>query len=66
MIQLMPNRTDVAQKFPNVVYQAMMEAPRSATSIGVSCGADFRPRTESGRGIEWSRALRLESWITGS
>ena len=28
MIQLMPNRTDVAQKFPNLVYQALMDAPR--------------------------------------
>ena len=32
MIQLMPNRTDVAQKFPNVVYQALMDAPRVGTS----------------------------------
>jgi CubicO group peptidase (beta-lactamase class C family) len=32
MIQLMPNRTDVAQKFPNVVYQALMDAPRAGTS----------------------------------
>jgi hypothetical protein len=31
MIQLMPNRTDVAQKFPNVVYQALMDAPRIVT-----------------------------------
>ena len=31
MIQLMPNRTDVAQKFPNVVYQALMDAPRVGT-----------------------------------
>jgi CubicO group peptidase (beta-lactamase class C family) len=29
MIQLIPNRTDVAQKFPNLVYQALMETPRS-------------------------------------
>jgi CubicO group peptidase (beta-lactamase class C family) len=31
MIQLMPNRTDVAQKFPNVIYQALMDAPRVGT-----------------------------------
>ena len=31
MIQLMPNRTDVAQKFPNVVYQALLDAPRVGT-----------------------------------
>ena len=27
MIQLMPNRTEVAQKFPTLVYQALMDAP---------------------------------------
>ena len=32
MIQLIPNRTDVAQKFPNLVYQALMDAPRVGTS----------------------------------
>ena len=31
MIQLMPNRTDIAQKFPNLVYQALMDAPRVGT-----------------------------------
>ena len=28
MIQLIPNRTDIAQKFPNLVYQALMDSPR--------------------------------------
>jgi CubicO group peptidase (beta-lactamase class C family) len=32
MIQLMPSRTDVAQKFPNLVYQALTDAPRVGTS----------------------------------
>jgi len=32
MIQLIPNRTDVAQKFPNLVYQALMDVPRVGTS----------------------------------
>ena len=32
MIQLIPSRTDIAQKFPNVVYQALMDAPRVGTS----------------------------------
>ena len=27
MIQLIPNRTDIAQKFPNLVYQALMDTP---------------------------------------
>ena len=31
MIQLIPNRTDVAQKFPNLVYQALMDVPRVGT-----------------------------------
>ena len=31
MIQLIPNRTDVAQKFPNLVYQALTDAPRVGT-----------------------------------
>ena len=31
MVQLMPNRTEVAQKFMNVVYQALMEPPRIGT-----------------------------------
>jgi len=31
MIQLIPNRTDVAQKFPNLVYQALMDAPKVGT-----------------------------------
>jgi CubicO group peptidase (beta-lactamase class C family) len=36
MIQLIPNRTDVAQKFPNLVYQALMEAPRSGPAPDAS------------------------------
>jgi CubicO group peptidase (beta-lactamase class C family) len=28
MIQLIPNRTDIGQKFPNLVYQALMDSPR--------------------------------------
>jgi CubicO group peptidase (beta-lactamase class C family) len=32
MMQLLPSRTDVAQKFPNVVYQALTDAPRVGTS----------------------------------
>ena len=32
MMQLIPSRTDVAQKFPNVVYQALTDAPRVGTS----------------------------------
>jgi CubicO group peptidase (beta-lactamase class C family) len=31
MIQMLPNRTDVAQKFPNLVYQALLDAPRVVT-----------------------------------
>ncbi|MBI4476924.1 MAG: beta-lactamase family protein [Acidobacteria bacterium] len=27
MIQLMPNRTDIRERFPNVVYQALVDAP---------------------------------------
>jgi CubicO group peptidase (beta-lactamase class C family) len=27
MIQLIPNRTDIAQRFPNLVYQALMDVP---------------------------------------
>jgi CubicO group peptidase (beta-lactamase class C family) len=27
MIQLIPNRTDIAQRFPNLVYQALMDGP---------------------------------------
>ena len=33
MIQLIPNRTDVAQKFPNLVYQALMDAPRVGLTL---------------------------------
>jgi hypothetical protein len=32
MMQLLPSRTDVAQKFPNLVYQALTDAPRVGTS----------------------------------
>ena len=31
MIQLLPNLTDVREKFPNVVYQALGEAPRTGS-----------------------------------
>ena len=31
MIQLIPNRTDIAQKFPNLVYQALMDAPATGS-----------------------------------
>ena len=31
MIQLMPSRSDVAQKFPNLVYQAVLDTPRRGT-----------------------------------
>ena len=31
MIQLIPNRTDVSQKFQNLVYQALMDAPKTGT-----------------------------------
>ena len=33
MIQLMPNRTDIAQKFPNLVYQALMDVPARAAAL---------------------------------
>ena len=29
MIQLIPNRTDLAQKFPNLVYQALLDTPKT-------------------------------------
>ena len=29
MIQLMPNRTDLGQLLPTLVYQALTEAPRT-------------------------------------
>jgi CubicO group peptidase (beta-lactamase class C family) len=32
MIQLLPNTTDLREKFPNVVYQALLEAPAARTS----------------------------------
>jgi CubicO group peptidase (beta-lactamase class C family) len=32
MMQLLPSRTDVAQKFPNLVYQALTDAPRVGSS----------------------------------
>jgi CubicO group peptidase (beta-lactamase class C family) len=32
MIQLIPNRTDVAQKFPNLIYSALMDAPKAGSS----------------------------------
>ena len=28
MIQLIPNRTDIAQKLPTLVYQALLDVPR--------------------------------------
>jgi CubicO group peptidase (beta-lactamase class C family) len=31
MIQLIPNRTDVPQKFPNLVYQALMDSPKAGS-----------------------------------
>jgi CubicO group peptidase (beta-lactamase class C family) len=31
MIQLLPNLTDVREKFPNVVYQALGDAPRTGS-----------------------------------
>jgi hypothetical protein len=27
MMQLIPNRTDLGQRFPNVVYQALVDPP---------------------------------------
>jgi CubicO group peptidase (beta-lactamase class C family) len=32
MIQLLPNTTDLREKFPNVVYQALLDAPAARTS----------------------------------
>jgi CubicO group peptidase (beta-lactamase class C family) len=32
MMQLIPSRTDVAQKFPNLVYQALTDAPKVGSS----------------------------------
>ncbi len=31
MIQLMPNRTDIGTLFPNLVYQALLDSPRTVT-----------------------------------
>jgi CubicO group peptidase (beta-lactamase class C family) len=33
MIQLLPNRTDLAQKFPNLVYQALLDTPMNRGSL---------------------------------
>jgi CubicO group peptidase (beta-lactamase class C family) len=32
MIQLLPNTTDIREKFPNVVYQALLDAPAGRPS----------------------------------
>lgn len=32
MLQLIPNRTELGQKFPNVVYQALVDSPKLGTS----------------------------------
>jgi hypothetical protein len=31
MIQLMPNTTELGQRFPTLVYQSLMEGPRRTT-----------------------------------
>ena len=61
MIQLMPNRTDVAQKFPNLVYQALMDAPRTgsqheAINRRLQLAPTFRPPR---KGMACGRSDRL-------